>query len=102
AGPMNVGLSRVWLLLPVVACGAIACGDDGGSAIDGGNDAPTGPADANTSRVVVTAYVAAVKSDLLFVAAQHGDGDWRALTGDGGTYTFDAPTGRYGLTFVCT
>jgi len=73
---------------------AVGAGGSGGSA---GGSAGAGGAGGT---VTFESYIGTTQTNLLFVAAQDGDGPWQKLTGEAGLYTFTT-SGRFGLAYVC-
>jgi hypothetical protein len=82
----------------LLAAGLLAAcnGTAGKPASDG---APEGSASAFS--VALTNTAATATGGLAWVAFQDGDGPWQSVEGAGGVYSFEAPSGRYGLAFVC-
>ncbi|HUS63737.1 MAG TPA: hypothetical protein VMZ28_04300 [Kofleriaceae bacterium] len=89
------------VLLPLVACGdnlGVSGRDGGGGGDgDGGGAVDGGPVD-----MTFRTRLGFRDANVPFLAFQDGDGDWRALEGDDGSYEATRMTDRFGVAWVCT
>ncbi|HEY8141385.1 MAG TPA: hypothetical protein VIG06_01895 [Kofleriaceae bacterium] len=99
------------LLASALACLAACGGDDDDGGGGGSPDAASSQPDAAGSEpdaapagprtLEISTFIGANRRPIALVAAQDGDGDWQALDGAGGVYTFEVTTGRFGVVTGC-
>src|SRR5262245_38774632 len=100
-------MKKAILLVGIASLAVYGCGDDESAATSTIASSTTsgsggaGGQGGSPSEVTFTTYIGAEQTNLLFVAAQDGDGAWQPLDGAQGVYHFTPLTGRFGIAYVC-
>jgi hypothetical protein len=93
--------------LALVCAFTVGCGSadvtyrDGVGGGGDGSAGPDGPLPDAPTMVTLQGYDHGLVANMAFLAMQRDDDPWEVLTGEGGSYTFMVPNGRFGLAWVC-